>query len=151
MPVDSEAALGRSPDPSLSVPCRADPIQCAPSFTFLSANRLVRLSKYEKPVQDFSRKSIPTLFYASYMCNISPSFHHYRTSWYRVVTYHSCFVFGMSLVKISARRPCILTELYRGCHQPLQVNAGIVPILSTNHLLISPSWDAMCKSLKDSR
>jgi hypothetical protein len=32
-PIGSEAVRGRSPDPSRAEPCRADPIQCAPSLT----------------------------------------------------------------------------------------------------------------------
>jgi hypothetical protein len=32
MPIGSEAVRGRSPYPSRAEPCRADPIQCAPSY-----------------------------------------------------------------------------------------------------------------------
>jgi hypothetical protein len=38
----------------------------------------------------------------------------------------SCFVFGMSLAQISARRPDILTGYSRGFPQSLQTNSGIV-------------------------
>jgi hypothetical protein len=39
---------------------------------------------------------------------------------------HCCFVFGRSHVKISARRPPILTEVFRVFPQSLQANAGTV-------------------------
>jgi hypothetical protein len=38
-----------------------------------------------------------------------------------------CFVFGRSRIQISARRPAILAEDFRGSPQSLQANAGMVP------------------------
>jgi hypothetical protein len=38
-----------------------------------------------------------------------------------------CLVFGMSRVKISARKPAILTDGFRGFPQPFQANGGRVP------------------------
>jgi hypothetical protein len=42
MPIGSEAVRGRSPDPSRAEPCRADPIQCAPSFMVPFPNPAMR-------------------------------------------------------------------------------------------------------------
>jgi hypothetical protein len=39
----------------------------------------------------------------------------------------SSFVFGWACVQISDRRPVILSDTFRGFHQSLQENAGIVP------------------------
>jgi hypothetical protein len=40
---------------------------------------------------------------------------------------NTCFVFGRSRIQISARRPAILIEGFRGFPQSLQANAVIVP------------------------
>jgi hypothetical protein len=44
MPIGSEAVRGRSPDPSRVEPCRADPIQCAPSLTVSPTCSIIGLS-----------------------------------------------------------------------------------------------------------
>jgi hypothetical protein len=49
----------------------------------------------------------------------------YWTSWSSGE--HSCFVFGRSWVQISVRKPAVVTEVFRGFPQSLQVNVEIVP------------------------